>query len=834
MYRFLRWYQEQNPVIKILLIIAFCLFLVATFVGVAACVGSFIYAIQSIIEEEPKTIWYYALQSPKGKPVTFISYAILLIITLVSFTVTYRNHVKTSDERGVHFMEDNTFGSSRWMQEEEVANAFAVSNIEDTTTTIYGQLTDEGEAVVGWKPNATGGTGNRNVIVLASMGSGKSFGYVRTELIQATLRGNSFVVTDPSAELYTDLAKFLKERGVDVKVLNLAEPQYSEFWNCLQEVIDPETERLDSTRLNDFADIFMTNASTKEEKKDFWYGSAQNLLKAVIGFTAYKYEEPIINSYISLYKEIMQMSDADNDRFTIQLKEEYVSFPYCRDIITKVALEKGIDIEALQKVFDDIKQYSSPENAFTISQVFNNTMKLGSLTEQLDKIPEWHPAKSSYLTYQTNDTDTVRKSALQSLQLKFQLFQDNKLKEILSHDGIELGSITKKQSAYFVIMSDKSQATKPIASLFFSFLFKDAQDVYDHEAQIAKEKGIENPCLDLVTMLDEFYSIGVIGGSPEAFGTTMSNSRKRHIYISIIVQVYSQIEDLYEEHIRDVIQGGCSTLLYLGGNDPSTCEFISEFASGESTVLAETHKQLTGVLNTGVPTDLTVRSEKRFLLTVDEARRWKNEVLVVKQGEFPLRLNPFPWIQHPLYVAGMIKPTSIYSNIEPLHKRLSDIREESLKISDPQTELHKEILQFSKSSIKVDPETGEIIEQKPIEVVSNDIWADDSEEANLAQKPAKEEKEKSKPATKPKKEESKPKPAKKPAEETADDFSEVEGKASSEDEPIGASSADDESFFDEEPAEKPEKKAPAPKKTKGGHRGSSTVKKEKVNSPLSE
>ncbi len=705
MIKIIKWYKEQTHTTQILTIVGLVLGLVLLFFAIAYCIGSVMSALDTLASfgKVKKPVLYYAFKSSFGLPLTIIGYLAILGLIAFSFVKNFRNDVKTTDERGVHFMEDNTYGSSRWMQESEISDSFALDNIKNTHTTIYGQVSDEGEKVVGWAPAKKGGTGNRNVIMLASMGSGKSFCYVRTELIQAALRGDSFVVTDPSAELYTDLAKFLMNNGVDVKVLNLADPAYSEFWNCIDETIDPETERLDSTRLNDFVSIYMQNSG--EEGESFWFNCAQNLLRVVIGYTAYNTESQIINAYIEMYKKIKGMSAVDKDDTVEQMRNECVSLPWCREQIIRAAKEENFPTDGFDKIFADIKKYA-PDTPFTIGQVYRNILQFNDLDENFKHIPQWHPAYAAYLTYLTNDGDTVKKSALQGIQLRFQIFSDNKIEEILSHDGIHLGDITLRQSAYFVIMSDKSTATKPIASLFFSFLFKDAQDVYDKYASISKEQGVPNPCLDLVTMLDEFFSIGVIGGSPEAFGVTMSNSRKRHIYISIILQGYSQLEALYGAKIKDIIQGGCSTLLYLGGNDPATCDFISKFASGEATVLSESHKEMAGLLNKNTPTDLAMRSDRRFLLTPDEARRWKNKVLVVKQGELPLQLNPFPWIQHPLYKSGQMTPTSVFSNIIRLDNRLQAIRSRS--IEDPKTFIYNEIQSMDKGFI--DERTGELIE----------------------------------------------------------------------------------------------------------------------------
>lgn len=658
MQKYIAFFKRQKLWMKLLLIFILLFIIVISYTTLAWCSGSLI----RTLTRGDKNVFYYAFKDKSGKPITTMLYVLATFIIFYTAIFMFRhNNVSDRDNRGVNFMEQSTYGSSRWMRENEVYKAFEVNRIIDTTTTIYGQLSEGGRKVVGYKKPESGGTGNRNVICVASMGAGKSFGYVRTELIQAVLRGDSFVVTDPSAELYTDLAKFCIDRNLEVKVLNLAEPDYSEYWNCLEETIDPDTERLDPTRLNDFAAIYMQNSGNGDD--DFWYNSALNLLKAVIAYTAYKREEAVLNNYKALY---LAITGEVSGEFYRAIKQEMVSLKLCRKRILDAAREHKVEEKKVTDALEAIDVHSS-KYGYTMSQVFYNLLHFREVETNIKDIPNWHPAHINYLVYTTNDTESVRKSALQGIQLRFQLFSDGKIKEILSYDGIHLSDVNQKQSAYFVIMSDKSTTTKPIASLFFSFLFKDAQDIFDKKAQIAKSRGIPNPCLNLVTMLDEFYSIGVIGGSPEAFGVTMSNSRKRNIFISVIIQAYSQLEAVYGPQVKDIIQGGCSTLLYLGGNDPETCKFISEFASGESTVLSEMHDEF-GLLHKN-DLKLKVRTDKRFLLTVDEARRWKNAVLVVKQGEYPLKLNPFPWIEHPCFINKDTVPTSVYEQIVCLETR---------------------------------------------------------------------------------------------------------------------------------------------------------------------
>ena len=673
MYRFYSWYKKKSIYVKILFYILVLGFLILTLFLSSYLIGAFFQGIQSDGANYSKLYW--GLISDVGRPVTILFYLFILFIFSFSFFKNYRNSVSQTDERGVHYLSDNTYGSSRWLKEDEIKRSYNISNIRNTFETVYGKL-ESGKVVTFKKSDRA--EGNRNVLMIATMGSGKSFGYVRTELIQAALRGDSVVVTDPSAELYTDLSSFFRDLGFDVKCLNLDDPNYSDFWNCLEEVIDPETERIDALRLNEFASVFMKNSAplaTSKAEDPFFVPSAEILLKAIIGYTAWEKEKEILDSYTDLYLKISNLYpyEEKNDEFLYRIKNEHIGFPELRRYILLKAEKNGFNLDEIKTILREIKAYS-PKKQLTISSVYDNLKHhFDDMLIGFNLIPNHNPAKDPWLTFNVSKKEDVKAQIVQGLEMRFSLFDDKRLRETLSHSGIHIKDTNMKKSAYFIILSDKNISTKPIASLFFSFLFKDAQDNWDKNYQISKEKGEKNPCLNIVTMLDEFYSIGVIGGSPDAFGTIMSNSRKRHIYISIITQVYSQLEALYGKNIRDIIQAGCDTLLYLGGNDPETCKFISEFVSGEGTILSEMHREPMGIINRGIYLDTNMRQDKRFILTMKEANMFKDEILVSKRGELPLKLKPFPWIEHPMYIDGKIKPVSIYTSIESQRDKLNKL-----------------------------------------------------------------------------------------------------------------------------------------------------------------
>ena len=661
--------------------------------------------------------FHYALQSKIGRPISFIFIGIILVFVMVLFlSVNKKNYTKTDDERGVHFMGQGTHGTAEWMSKDRAKEVFTVTDIRSTNEVVYGQYTRNGEEVVGYKKQV-GPEFNRNVLVMAPSGSGKSYTQVRTYIIQHAKAGRSLAVTDPDGGLHGDLSVLLKNMGIDVQLIHLADPAYSMCWNIIEECINPDTERLDGIRLTQFVEVFMTN--TGKGKEDFWYKSAVNLVKAVIGYTSYWHENVIIAGYKKLYLKVVGKDVAvHKDEFFKKLNTSLVSFKWCRQYIKDIALKNGYREEDIDKVFKKIHEYADVIKPFTLQVVYEYIIDFGKIEQEMESglspIEKWHPAYTNYMVYKTNDTDQVRKAAIQGAQLRFDLFIDHNITYMLSHKGIDLKQFNMKQTALFVVTQDKSSETKPIASLLFTFLFKDIQDVYDKNKNLYYGTDQPNPCLGSAIILDDFFSLGVINGNPEDFGRTMADARKREVYITIVVQQYNQIEALYGPLIKDSIQGNCATLVYLGGNDPSTIEFISEF-SGEATVLDESHDETSRILSLhALSPGYRASTAKRNVVTKGEARTWRDKILVFQQGEQPLELKPFTWVELPEYIEGKCIKSSIYHDIVPIYDRKDFMNETSAEEEEKITKEYDDMF-VNLVNYEVDDDTGEILDRKPVQ-----------------------------------------------------------------------------------------------------------------------
>ena len=115
---------------------------------------------------------------------------------------------------------------------------------------------------------------NKNVAIFGAPGTGKSRGFSINHIIQCALRGESIIAADPKGELFHKTASYLRTKGFKVHVFDLVDPEYSDSWACLLEIISSskETERMVKT----FCNAIIMNTGGKANG-DFWDNAERNI-----------------------------------------------------------------------------------------------------------------------------------------------------------------------------------------------------------------------------------------------------------------------------------------------------------------------------------------------------------------------------------------------------------------------------------------------------------------------------------------------------------------------------------------------------------------------------
>ena len=646
---------------KIMAVLMTLLVLSALFLITGCFSGTMIKPFKDL-HGESHSLLYYGILSYPGLPITVLLWSVMIIAALLSGSVRdLKNTAVSQDETGMILMEKSTFGDAHFMTEQETRRILRVSEEKDTETTVYGQLTTGGEKVISFKPNSEGATGNFNEAVIGGSGSGKSSCYVIMKVIKAIQRNEAIVVTDPKGELYRLTAYYAKNHGYKVQILNMKYPKWTDCWDCLAEVIDPETGRLDPTALNDFVNIYMKN-STEGKEEPFFYNNAAALLKAAIGYCAYMRENTILEGLRDLYETVAK-DEPDCQEKKAQISSD-IPFDICETMIFEAAGRSRYRTEdvigALHMIYENAPLFTIAQVYHTIVQ-FDNEIKMGSGKKTIfDQMPNDHPGKMSYDAFRRNTKESVKDGAEQGVMQRFSLFTDKYMRTILSNDGIRISEIRKKKTIVYVIVDDtpSGATTKPIVSLFFSFLLKDCQKQWDSAENEIDDENAEVPLLPVTIILDELYSCGVIGSEEKTLPQTLSVARSKKMNFGIILQGYDQLMDIYGESNRNNILGQCSTKLFLGRVDDDATRVWVSSMTGEATVMNESHVESLGLGMTFQNAEqINASAAKRFLLTPAQVAKWKDEVLLFKGGEVG-RYNTFHWKESQEYRSGEMKQTS--------------------------------------------------------------------------------------------------------------------------------------------------------------------------------
>lgn len=633
---------------------------------------------------------YYGLTGG-GLALTLFLYAAVVLLD-ISWRSRRRklNTAEYRDENGVEYARDKTFGSAHFMSAQEAEKEYTVCDVSKTHLTMYGQLTEHGEKAVAM-PDPEHSSDLRNTLIIGLPGTGKSRGFVTSEIINAIYRGESIVVSDPSGELYAQTNWWLRNfkkpdgsTGVKVKLLNFIDPEYSDSWDCLKETVSEKTGRLDETKLNKFVKILLDNVREDALHKGdpFWDNMSQVILKGTIGYVAWKHENTVMMQLKRLFEKVCSRSEVGNGFSYSSYRTLFTGLndlTICRKIILEGAAVNGYDTDEVQRIMDQIDASAPP---YTIAEVVDCLPRFGTeiktAYETAGAIPDEQPGKKAYLATQQPDLERVISSGIIGTIASLQVFSDSKLKYNLSHPGIDILNITKEQTVMFVGMSDRTPEMKPVCSIFFSFMFDDLIGSWDTESQKAREKGQECPLLDLTVILDEFTSLGVIGSSAMQFTTYMSDARKRHFAISLIVQSIGQIDSVYGKDNAATIRGDCNTKLYLGTADPETMKYISDLC-GKTTVIREMHPESNSLV--GILSPVRNVSPAQAALINPDAVGNLQDILLIRFRKFPLKLKMLSYTELPDYKAGKLKIQSVQSTMPSFESRANREYESKSSVS---------------------------------------------------------------------------------------------------------------------------------------------------------
>ena len=215
---------------------------------------------------------------PYGVYGVLICIGLLAILLLMVMKMGYSDTGEYDTDRNFIYSAKGTYGTSGWMSRKEMAGVLdLVSDLRKHKGVVLGML--DGKAVcIPKNPKING-----NLAVYGSSGSMKTRSFCMNRILQAVIRGESLIISDPKSELYEKSSEYLRDQGYCVKVFNLVLPENSDSWNCLSEVEGQEL----MAQL--FVDVIIKNTNSTGKGDHFWDSCEMNLLKALVLYVDQSY-----------------------------------------------------------------------------------------------------------------------------------------------------------------------------------------------------------------------------------------------------------------------------------------------------------------------------------------------------------------------------------------------------------------------------------------------------------------------------------------------------------------------------------------------------------------
>ena len=211
------------------------------------------------------------------------------------------------------------------------------------------------------------------------------------------------------------------------------------------------------------------------------------------------------------------------------------------------------------------------------------------------------------------DTKNSIESVLKQKIKVFAVTQN--LAEMLSRSDFDMETIGERKTAVFMIIQDEKTTYHALATIF-------VKQCYESLIAVAQRHGGKLP-VRTNFLLDEFANMPKF----KDITTMITAARSRQIRMTMIIQNFAQLKQVYGAEDAETIRGNCGNILYLLTGELSALEEISKLCGDKIVKVGKDKKE-----------------ETRPLITVTELQRFtQDEVLVLKHRLPPLRTKFLPF-----------------------------------------------------------------------------------------------------------------------------------------------------------------------------------------------
>lgn len=297
--------------------------------------------------------------------------------------------------------------------------------------------------------------------------------------------------------------------------------------------------------------------------------------------------------------------------------------------------DKGVEIDG--RIHHDFKAVMELVNLLKLEEDPSTGQrmrtKIDVMFEQLEKENPSHQAVLNYNKIMVGATDTIR-SVISTLNARTTCLQTPEILDLLSDDEIDIASIGARKTVVYCKISDHDKTYRFVVSFLYQQMIQQLYDLAD------TMYGGKLP-VHVAFLMDEFANVSL----PDDYSSWLSTMRGRGMSSIIIIQNMAQLKVMFKD-IWETVPGNCDTVIYLGGNEQSTHEYINKLL-GTGTIDKKTHG-LTRGRNESASANEDVIG--RALMLPDEVRKMsRKKCLVIITGYDPVIDDKTNTFKHPLW-----------------------------------------------------------------------------------------------------------------------------------------------------------------------------------------
>ena len=490
-------------------------------------------------------------------------------------------------------------------------------------------------------------------LIIGATGSGKTTTFINPmiQLLASTAAGSSMIMTDPKGELFDLHSAYLVSRGYKVLLLDLRDTYSSSRWNPLDGIWDMYQEYVEAGKgikfhkddMSKYPDLKRMDGEGKPgEPWAEWRGKAYSDLSHCqddVSVTRQKF-------YDEMYEDL---NDLISVICPIENEKDPVWEKGARSIIMSTCLAMLEDSED-----ERLGMTKEKFNFFNINKALTNSedefATLKEYFEGRNKLSQAYTLSRQVMSA----ADTTLSSYMSITFDKLNMFNDRGLCGLTSATDVEAEKFAEQPTALFMKIPDEKDTRHGLAAVFILCMYKALIKVASAREDLSLPRNV-------YFILDEFGNMPKI----EKFDKMITVGRSRKIWFNMVVQSYSQLNNVYGEKVADIVKSNCGMKMFIGSNDIGTCEEFSKLC-GNMTV--RTTSTSSSIGSKAGDINLSAQTQVRPLIYPSELQMLNNKestgnAIIVTFGNFPLKTKYTPSYLCPYYKMGRMDMEELRSHM---------------------------------------------------------------------------------------------------------------------------------------------------------------------------